>query len=46
MQQAKELKEKVDVARHKKAILKACIQPWIYEAFTITVNIEGKLAHI
>lgn len=40
MQQAKELKEKVDVAWHKEAVLKACVQPWINKAFIIIKKIE------
>lgn len=43
MQQDKALKEQVDVVRHKEVVLKACIQPWIDEAFVITTSIEGKL---
>jgi len=43
MQQAKALKEQVDAACHKEVVLKVCIQPWIDETFTTTVNIEGKL---
>jgi len=43
MQQAKALKEQVDAVRHKEAVLKTCIHPWIDEAFTITIDIEGKL---
>jgi len=46
MQQAKAPKEQVDVAQHKEVVLKACVQPWMDEAFTITTDIEGKLAHI
>ena len=46
MQQAKELKEQVDAARHKEAVLKVDVQPWINEVFNITVDIEGKIAHI
>ena len=46
MQQAKALKEQVDMVGHKETILKAHVQPWIDEAFTITENIEGKLTHI
>lgn len=46
MQQERALKEEVDVARQKEALLKACIQPWINEAFTIMANIEGKLTQI
>ena len=46
MQEAKALKEKVDIVRHKEAVLKARIHPWIDEAFMITKNIEGKHAHI
>ena len=46
MQQAKALKYQMDAARHKEAVLKARIQPWIDEAFMIMANIEGKLAHI
>lgn len=44
LQQVKALKEQVDVARQKEAVLKAHIQPWIDEAFTITTTIKGKLA--
>jgi len=39
MQQAKALKEKVDTARHREAVLKVRIQPWIDEAFVITTTI-------
>ena len=46
MQQAKALKEQVDATQHKEAIIKARVQPWIDEAFTITTNIKGKLMHI
>ena len=40
------MKEKVDVVRQKEAVLKAHVQPWIDEAFLITVNIEGKLTQM
>ncbi len=46
MQQEKALKEQVDVARHKEAVLKVHLQPWIDEAYTITTFIEGKLAKL
>jgi len=46
MQQAKALKEQVEEAWHKEAVLKVCVQPWIDEAFTITSTIEGKLAQM
>ena len=46
MQQERALKEQVDVARQKEALLKVCIQPWINETFTITTYIEGKLAEM
>lgn len=46
MQQAKALKEQVDATRQKEAVLKARVQPWIDETFTITVDIEGNLAQI
>jgi len=36
----------VDAARQKEALLKTRVQPWIDEAFTITVDIEGKLAQM
>ena len=39
----KALKEQVDVARQKEAVLKVHVQPWIDEAFHITANVEGKL---
>jgi len=44
MQQARALKEQVDATRQKETLFKVRIQPWIDEAFTITVDIEGKLA--
>lgn len=44
MQHARAQKEQVDVARQKEALLKARVQPWIDEAFTITAEIEGKHA--
>jgi len=43
MQQTKALKEQVDATQHKEAVLKARIQPWIDEAFTIIAEIERKL---
>lgn len=46
MQQAKELKEQVDVAQHEGAVLKACVQPWIDEVFVITTSIEAKLTQM
>lgn len=46
MQKAKALKEQVDTARHKEAVLKARVQSWIDEAFTMTTDIEGKLTHM
>jgi len=36
----------VDVARHKEAILKECVQPWIDKSFTIIADIEGNLMQI
>ncbi len=46
MQQAKALKEQVDAARHNEVILKACLQLWIDEAYTITTSIEAKLMQL
>ena len=46
MQQAKAFKEQVDVACHKEAVLKVLVQPCFDEAFTIMMDIEGKLAQI
>ena len=40
------LKEQVDAARQKEALLKERVQPWIDEAFTITAEIEGKLLEL
>jgi len=36
----------VDATRQKEAVLKARVQPWIDEAFLITIDIEGKLTHM
>lgn len=46
MPEAKALKEQVDSARHKEAVLKVHLQPWIAEAYAITTSIEGKLAKL
>ncbi len=46
MREAETLKEQVDAARQKEALLKVRIQPWIDEAFTIMADIEGKLAQM
>jgi len=39
MKQAKVRKEQVDMKQHKEEVLKACVQPWINKAFTITTDI-------
>lgn len=36
----------MDVARHKDAVLKACLQPWINEAYTIIASIEANLTQL
>ena len=46
MQQEKALKEQVDATRHKEAVLKACLQPWIDKAYTITASIESNLTQL
>lgn len=46
IKKAKALKEQVDVARHKEAVLKACLQPWIDEVYMIKTSIEGKLVKL
>ena len=43
MKEEKALKEQVDVAQHKKSVLKVHLQPWIDEAYLITTSIEGML---
>ena len=43
MQQAKVLKEQVDVARHKETVLKARLQLWIHEAYIIIAPIEERM---
>jgi len=40
------LKEQVDAARHKEVVLKACLQSWIDEAYTIITYIEAKLMQL
>ena len=46
MREAQALKAQVDAAHQKEAMLKERIQPWLDEAFVVTANIEGKLAHM
>jgi len=40
------LKEQVDVVQHKEAVLKACLHPYIDEAYTITTSIEANLTQL
>jgi len=37
------LKEQVDVALHKEAVLKVRLKSWLEEAYAVIANIEGKL---
>lgn len=46
LQQAKALKEQVDATRQKEVVFKSHVQPWIDEAFLITVAIKGKLTQM
>jgi len=46
LQQVKVLKEQVDVAQQKEAVLKVRVQPWIDEAFYINADIKGKLVQM
>jgi len=46
MQQEKALKAQVDAAQHQEAVLKARLQLWIDEAYTITASIEAKLTQL
>jgi len=46
MQQAKVLKEAVDIVWHKEKVLKVYVQPWIDETFIIIETIEGKLVEM
>lgn len=44
LQEAKQMKEQVDITLHKEAVLMAQLKPWLGEAYEVTGNIEGKLA--
>lgn len=46
MREAQALKAQVDDACQKEAVIKECIHPQFDEAFAVTTNIEGKLAHM
>lgn len=46
MQQEKSLKEKVDTLRHREAVLKVRVQPWIDEEFIIIASIEANFSHM
>lgn len=46
MQEAKLLKEQVDVAQHKEAVLKGHLQACTNEAYTITASIGAKLTQL
>lgn len=43
MQEARQLKEQVDAAQHKEAVLKARQKPCLDEAYAVMTSIEGKL---
>jgi len=40
------LKEQVDVAQHKEAVLKSCLKPWLDEAYAVMTSIEGNLVNL
>ena len=46
MKQEKALKEQVDDARHKEAILQVHLQLWIDEVYVVTTSIEEKLTQL
>jgi len=46
MRETQALKEQVDTACQKEAVLKERIQPWLEEAFTVKTKIKGKLAQM
>jgi len=46
LQEVKALKEQVDAAQHKEAVLKARLGPLLDEAYLLTTSIEGKLASL
>ena len=40
------MKEQVDASQHKEVMLKACLKPWLDEAYLIMTTIKGKLASL
>ena len=44
--EVKQLKEQVDAAQHKEAMLKVWLKPWLDESYSVTAFIEGKLANL
>jgi len=46
MNEVEAVKEQVDVAHQKEAMLKARIQPWLKEAFLVTAKIGEKLTQM
>ncbi len=40
------MKEQVDVAQHKEAVLKVHLKPLLDEAYSVTSSIERKLANL
>ena len=40
------MKEQVDAAQQKEAMLKVCLKPWLDEAYLVTISIEGKLTSL
>lgn len=45
-EEAKVLKEQVDAAQRKEAVLKVHLNPWLDEAYLIITSIEGRLASL
>ena len=43
LQEAKQLKEQVDVVLHKEAVLKVRLKPWLEESYAAIGNIKIKL---
>jgi len=46
LQEGKQLLAQVEATQKKVAILKAWLDPWLEEAYQVSVNIQGKLANL
>lgn len=46
MTEVQDMKIQAQATRQKEVVVKACIQPWVDEAFVVSTTTEHKVAHM